>query len=313
VTAPAIQAVSLHHHTTYSFGDGFGTPEQHAGRAAHLGYPAIAFTEHGNVSSHFRAEKACNKIGIKPIFGIEAYTGAVDLENRRQMKWHLGILAMNREGYANLNGLVTQSYRDLYYDPTVSGETLAKFNRGLIVLSGCTGSKLATDLVGGKGIPDHIDSPDMDRATETASRFQALLGDRYYLEVQAFPELEKTCAINPCYEKISKELCIPLVATLDVHYPRPEDNEMQVILHAAHRGKNDFEAQARSWNYDVLLTLPESYETFYDKLRGTGLSHKGASESLASTVEIADRCNVTLPKAERLRYPVQESDWSPWT
>lgn len=229
------------------------------------------------------------------------------------MKWHLTILTMNTEGYANLNGLVTQSYRDYYYDPTVSGSNLARHSDGLIILSGCTGSKLACDLVGGKGIPDHIESPDMDAATVTAGRFQELLGDRYYLEVQAFPELEKVCAINPCYEQISKELAIPLVATLDVHYPRPEDNEMQVILHAAHRGKNTFEEQARSWNYDVLLTLPESDKTLYDKLRGTGLSKQGAEQAIASTAEIANRCNVTLPKAERLRYPVSEEDLRPWT
>lgn len=307
-----MEYVSLHHHTTYSFGDGYGPPEAHVERAIELGYDAIAFTEHGNVSSHFRAEKAAIKLGIKPIFGIEAYTGAVDPENRRQMKWHLTILTMNAEGYANLNGLVTQSYRDYYYDPTVSGGNLARHNSGLIVLSGCTGSKLACDLVGGKGIPDHIESPDMGSAISTAGKFQDLLGDRYYLEVQAFPELEKTCAINPCYEKIGKELGIPLAATMDVHYPRPEDNDMQLILHAAHRGKNDYEAQARSWNYDVLLTLPESDKQIYDKLRGTGLSKAGATEAIASTAAIAERCSVTLPKAERLRYPVEEDDWKPW-
>lgn len=307
-----METVSLHHHTTYSYGDGYGTPEYHAARAVELGYRALAFTEHGNVSSHFRAEKACMKLGIKPIFGIEAYTGPVAPETRRQMKWHLGILAMNAEGYANLNGLVTQSYRDYYYDPTVSGYNLAVHSPSLIVLSGCTGSKLACDLVGGKGAPDRLEDPDMDSAMATAVRFQELLGDRYYLEVQAFPELEKTCVINPLYERIGRELAIPLVATLDVHYPRPEDSDMQVILHAAHRGKNSFEEQARSWNYDVKMTFPESDKILYDRLRDTGLSRRGATEAIASTGAIADRCNVTLPKAERLRYPVQESDWKPW-
>jgi DNA polymerase-3 subunit alpha len=308
-----VEAVSLHHHTTYSFGDGYGTPEEHAQRAVELGYGALAFTEHGNVSSHFRAEKACLKAGVKPIFGIEAYTGPVDPENRRQMKWHLGILAMNGKGYANLNGLVTQSYQDHYYDPTVSGANLAEHNQGLIVLSGCTGSKLACDLVGGKGRPDHLDSPDLDLAMVSAGKFAELLGDRYYLEVQAFPELEKTCVINPAYEAIGRDLAIPLVATLDIHYPRPEDSDIQVILHASHRGKNSFEDQARSWNYSVKMTFPESDKILYDRLRRTGLSRRGATEAIASTAEIARRCNVTLPKAERLRYPVGEEDWLPWT
>src|ERR1700747_2537420 len=105
------KAVSLHQHTTYSFLDGHGTPEQHLLRAAQLGYSALAFTEHGNTSSHFRAEKAARKIGgVKPIFGIEAYTApAEDME--RQTKFHLTVLAMNQTGYRNLNLAVTRSWK----------------------------------------------------------------------------------------------------------------------------------------------------------------------------------------------------------
>src|SRR5690349_7758434 len=68
--------VSLHHHSTYSYLDGFGTPDAHVKRATELGYGAMALTEHGNVSSHFRFEKAAKAAGIKPIFGLEAYTAA---------------------------------------------------------------------------------------------------------------------------------------------------------------------------------------------------------------------------------------------
>lgn len=39
--------VSLHHHSTFSYQDGFGTPEAHVARAAELNMPAIALTEHG--------------------------------------------------------------------------------------------------------------------------------------------------------------------------------------------------------------------------------------------------------------------------
>jgi DNA polymerase-3 subunit alpha len=39
--------VSLHHHTTFSYRDGFGTPSQHVDRIADLGMGALALTEHG--------------------------------------------------------------------------------------------------------------------------------------------------------------------------------------------------------------------------------------------------------------------------
>jgi DNA polymerase-3 subunit alpha len=104
--------VSTHHHTTYSFLDGYGQPEQHLLRAAELGYSALAFTEHGNVSSHFRAEKAANKIGtVKPIFGIEAYHRVGTTPRAEIHCTTLTILAMNRARLSHLNLAVTRSYK----------------------------------------------------------------------------------------------------------------------------------------------------------------------------------------------------------
>ena len=42
-----MQYVSLHHHSTFSYGDAYGLPSEHAERAAFLGMRAIALTEHG--------------------------------------------------------------------------------------------------------------------------------------------------------------------------------------------------------------------------------------------------------------------------
>src|SRR6185312_1704667 len=92
---------SLHHHTTFSYMDGFGQPEVHVQRAAELEIPALAFTEHGNVTSHIKLEKAAKAAGIKPIFGCELYTGGVG-EAASQTKWHLTALAQNGIGLQNL-------------------------------------------------------------------------------------------------------------------------------------------------------------------------------------------------------------------
>jgi DNA polymerase III subunit alpha len=309
-----VRFVNLHHlhHTTYSFGDGYGTPEQHIDRAVSLRYSAIAFTEHGNVSSHFRAEKHAIKAGIKPIFGLEAYCGPTDLERRGQYKYHLTILAATTEGYRNLNRIVTQSYRDYYYHPTVSGASLSAHKDGLVVLSGCSGSLLACTLLGGKGTPEHLNEPDVPAAREVIERFQACFADNYFLEVQNFPKLEKICAMNVVYEKLAKEFNVELVSTMDVHYPRPEDAEMQAVLHAVHRGKASVDDAMREWNYSVLLTLPESDESIYESLQRTGLSKKAAREAIENSSLIASQCNVTLPKAELLKYPISERDLKPW-
>lgn len=305
--------VNLHHHSTFSYGDGFGTPAQHVARAAELGYVAMALTEHGNVSSHFQFEKAAIKAGVKPIFGLEAYCGGTTEETRQQFKNHLTILARDAEGYRNLNRIVTQSWRDFYYDPTVSGVSLAEGRGGLAVLSGCSGSLLACSLLGGKGIPEPDPGPySWWDAKFVIDRFKSVFGEWFFLEVQPFPELERTCLMNPAYEKLSVRLDVPLVVTCDVHYPTPDDAEMQAVLHAAHRGKNSVEEVMREWNYEVPLTLPESDAWLMERLEQTGISTIGALQAIDSARLIADACNVTLPKAERLAYPISEDDLEPW-
>lgn len=296
-----MKGVSLHHHTTFSYMDGFGTPEHHAARSADLGMSAQAVTEHGNVSSYVRHEKACLKHGIKPIFGLEAYTAPSDMrEKKNTRKEHLSILAMNEQGLRNINRLVSRSWeKNFYMWPTIHWEDLVEFNDGLIVLSGCADSELANTLLGGK----QREKGSEKAARRTMARFKELLGDRYYLECQQFPELERTHAINEWYEAESKRTGIPLVGTADVHYPHPDDNKMQTILHTAGRGGVSVAATEAEWEYNIRLTHPQSDKAWIKRLRGTGLSSRAAALALDSTAEIAERCNVVLPKADNLRFP----------
>ena len=130
--------VSTHHHTTFSYLDGYGTPEDHARRAAELGMTHLALTEHGNVTSHVQHERACAKYDIEPIFGVELYTGGVAEGDRSRRKNHLTVLAEDQTGYKNLLTLVSRGWSEgFYHEPTVSGEMFAENYEGLVVLSGC--------------------------------------------------------------------------------------------------------------------------------------------------------------------------------
>jgi DNA polymerase-3 subunit alpha len=281
---------------------------------------AIALTEHGGVSSHVQLEKAALKAGIKPIFGLEAYT-APTVESDR--KCHLTILASDAEGYRSLMQLVNRSWAEGFHRyPTVTGRMLADHPEGLIVLSGCSDSLLACALLGGKMIPE--EQAGKVEAIQLASNFKDLYGDRFYLECQMFPELERSIKINRAYEAIGRRLGIPLVATGDVHTLRPGDSEIRALLHATGRGDNTIAQQLSSWEYDVPDYLPRSDRNVYDeedslvsegvleRARRAGLSKKAAREACANSGIIAERCNVTLPKAERFRYNGTEDDltWS---
>jgi hypothetical protein len=68
----------------------------------------------------------------------------------------------------------------------------------------------------------------------------------------------------------------------------------------------------RNWNYDVKMCLPESDRELGERLMKTGLSREAAWEAILNTAYIAEQCSVTLPKAERLVYPINESDLKKW-
>lgn len=309
--------VSLHHHTTYSYQDGYGNPDSHVDRATEIGMQALALTEHGNISSHVKLEKASTKAGVKPLFGCEMYTGKVKEHNRSQRKNHLTVLAEDQEGYRNLLRLVSRGWDQFYYHPTVSPQDIRELRSGLIVLSGCTGSELATSLIGGKNVPE--DKAGYELGKSVAKAYKRELGDAYYLEVQAFPELANVRTLNGMLEQLGQELKIPLVATGDVHYTKPNENEMQQILHNLRGGnKKTLEQMAQEWGYDVPLSPPTSDGYIYKRLRATGLSHRAAMQAIMSTEEIANRCTVQLPKMEMVRFPVPEgyadalAVWKDW-
>lgn len=294
---------SLHHHSTFSYLDGFAMPESHVRRATELEMPALALTEHGNVSSHVKLEMAAKPAGVKPLYGCELYCGDTKEETRTQRKNHLTVLAEDQEGYRNLLRLVSQGWSDFYYEPTVDGQTLDRYKKGLVVLSGCTGSLLATSFIGGKNI-DPADAS-YRRGKQVAARFRKSLGDAYYLEVQAFPELENVCTLNKLIAQASRELKIPMVCTGDVHYTQPTEAEMQMILHNVRGGnKQSLEDMARAWGYDVPLCPPTTDQYMIDRLIATGLTRKEAQGAVFLSGEIAERCTVELPTLGRLRYPL---------
>lgn len=298
--------VSLHHHNTFSFQDALGTPAEHAEIAASYGMQALAITDHGNVSGHVQHEKACLKYGLKPIFGLEAYTALGEGESR---KFHQTILAMNQEGLSNLYRMVTESWENYHRWPTVLGANFVRNHKGLIVTSGCADSLLSCSLLGGKSIA--VENASWERALDVAGRFKDLLGDRYYLECQIFPELPRALELNAAWEKLGALLDIPLVATCDVHTPRAGMHEVRATLHAAGRGANTIAQQMSGWEYEVPDYIPRSDAEVYERLCRAGLSPKAAAEACRNTAAIAERCNVVLPKAPEFRYPAtrEEMKW----
>lgn len=303
-----MRAISAHHHSTFSYGDGYALPEAHVRRACELQMSALALTEHGNIDSHVKFEKAAKGSGVKPIFGSEIYmpapaSGKWWTNEKSQMKHHLTVLAMNAEGYRNLLALISKSWLNFHHYPTVTWAMLKEHKAGLLILSGCQGSILFCSTVGGKEIPD--DKASYARGLKVARAFAAEFGDNYLIEVQAFPELEKTRQFNSVAGRLARAVRCRLAGTMDCHYTVLEEAEVQKILHNLRPGnKQTLEEQVRDWGYDVPLCPPLDDRSFVRRLALSGLSHREAIEAALTTEEIGAACNVTLPKLPMVRFPV---------
>lgn len=298
-----------------SYGDGFGNVWEHAERVDSLGMKALGLTEHGNLSSAVQLEQECKKRGLKPIYGCEIYLAPPN----EKRKWHQTVLAMDEEGLRSLNRLVSQSYLTLGTTskskfPTVHWDVLEANSRGLIVLSGCADSLLSCTLLGGKSLGEQRETfsrRHYENSRRVIERYQKVFGDRYYLEVQRFPGLPRTCVLNPAFAQLSQDTGALLAATADVHYCLPTDNTMQKILHAANRGSTVAKTEA-GWEYSILLTYPQSDKEIIEDVRDTGLTISQAKAAVLETELIAGRCEVELPKSRRIKYPIAASDWEPW-
>lgn len=296
--------VHLHVHSDYSVLDGLGKPKQYAKRASELGQPAIALTDHGETSGIYDMQKACDEYGIKPIFGSEFYF----FDERLEKRGHLLILAKNNNGLRNIYKMQEIAYKDLfYYKPRINMEVLMEHSADIIVTSACLANQ----------IPQSILTGDLDIARDFALEFKNILGDRFYLEVQA-TSVPEQYIVNKALVKMSRELNIPLVATNDVHYPLKEDGELKKALAKDSKGE---EHEVEYSTHDVLLAIQVrklltdedrfafSHQDFWLKSRKEmeeGFSNYSSDEieslhkAIDNTLVIADRCNARIEKENYL-------------
>lgn len=101
---------AVHAHSEYSVLDGMGSVADMVDRVSRLGQPAMALTDHGSMAGCIRLYKECTKAGIAPFPGIEAYVVSdVTEPDGRERRFHLGLLALDFEGYKALVALSSRS------------------------------------------------------------------------------------------------------------------------------------------------------------------------------------------------------------
>lgn len=296
---PDQRFVHLHLHTDYSLLDGAIQIKPLAKRTEELGMSACAMTDHGNMFGAISFYNAMKGQGVKPIIGCETYITRGSRGDRsagapgEKANYHLILLAKNLEGYQNLVRLSSKAYTEgFYYKPRIDKELLAEHGKGLIALSACM-----------SGVPSAMLARErFDQAATAAIEFEEILGKgNYFLEIQEHG-LEAQDRIRKPLVELSKRTGIPLVATNDAHYLRPEDARAHDILLCIGSGKTVKDTnRLRYPSPNFYVRSPEEmWRIFGDEL----------PDALTRTVDIAERCDLHLPENVNYlpNYPIPASD-----
>jgi DNA polymerase-3 subunit alpha len=284
----------LHVHSEYSLLDGACKVDALVARAAEFGQPAIALTDHGVMNGMVELYKACKKHDVKPIFGCEAYlvdppTGDTPPRGKVERN-HLTLIAATDVGYRNLVKLSSTGFLEGLQrgKPTVHLGQLERHSEGVIALTGCLASRFCQRL--------SEDRPEDARA-HADDLVRVFGAENVYFEVQKNGiDIQDKC--NEGIVRIAKEMGGTLVGTGDVHYLRREDYDHHTALLCV---------QTKSTLAQPKMTF-DTNEFYLRDNAEMASAFEEWPEAVASTVEIAERCNVDLELGGQLipRFPTPD-------
>ncbi|WP_198045598.1 DNA polymerase III subunit alpha [Kitasatospora mediocidica] len=299
--------VHLHNHTQYSMLDGAARLGPLFQSAAEMGMPALAMTDHGNLHGAYAFHQAGLKAGVKPIIGLEAYVAPGRRQERSPVRWndggeddvsgrgaytHMTLLAESNAGMHNLFGLSTRSFSEgIYYKPRIDRELLAEYSAGIIGTTGCPGGEVQTWLRIGN----------YDAARQAASDYRDILGtENYFLEMMDHG-IEIESRVRDDLLRLSRDLSLPLLATNDSHFVKPDDSRAHdLLLCIGTQATVDQENRFRFNGEGYWLRSPEEMRRLWTDL----------PEACDNTLRIAERCNTSFESQDLLpRFPVADG----WT
>jgi len=277
--------VHLHVHSEYSLLDGACRIPELAVRAAELKMPALALSDHGNLFGAIEFYKECSKVGVKPIVGCEVYLAPGSRFDRKansakEASTHFLLLAKDETGYQNLVKLVSAAHLEgMYYKPRIDKEILRQHSKGLIGTSACLAGEVARNITSGR----------MKDAEKSIDDFKNIFdpGD-FYLEI-ADHGIPQQHAVAEELLKFGKKFDLKIVATNDVHYVRKEHAAAHDVLLCIQTGaKINDENRMRYHGPEFYLKTTEEMAALF----------KDVPDALATTLEIADKCNLKIALGE---------------
>jgi len=274
--------VELHCHSGFSLLDGASNPEDLVRRAAAIGMPALALTDHDDLGGAVRWAEAGREHGVEALIGLELTVGDAPGEPAGRARRvrpgdppvatsHLTLLACNASGYRNLSRLVTRSRAgEERGAPRVAWCDVEAHADGLFVLTGCPFGEIPQLLA-------------RERETEARARLGRLaevFGGRVAVECWDH-DLAAERAVAPRLIALAGTLDVPWVVTNDVHYATPQGRIVHDVLTCLrHKTTLDEAGTLLRPNAEWYLKRPER------------MAHRWRHypEALAATRAVAEQC-----------------------
>ena len=239
----------LHTHSHYSLLQALPKIPELIGAAKKEEMEALALTDNGNMYGAIEFYKECQKAGIKPIIGIDAYLASRTRFDKQagidKDRFRLVLLCKNEKGYKNLLKLVTASYLEgFYYKPRIDFEILEKYSEGLICISSSWSGDISTALR----------NKNVELAKELIQKYKNIFSNNgskdFYIEITKHPELVGHNEHMNTLAIFAKQNEVDIVATHDIYYIAPEDREARNTLMAISQGAPQSGGERGVWDED---------------------------------------------------------------
>jgi DNA polymerase III subunit alpha len=307
--------------TDFSLLDGFGQVEEYAYRAPQINQQYLCVTDHGMMGAIPRQIRACEAMGITPIFGCELYVQdkhvpkdrVKDLSDEEKAavrkSYHLLAIAHNNTGYQNLVRLTSWSYLNgFYYKPRVTHEQLLKHKEGITFTSCCYNGEIGQAF--DKGGPE--------AAYQMLEKYIAYFGKNFYLEIMLL-DFNKQKPYDAWLMEAHDRYGIPLVCSQDCHFCNKEDSKYQQYMLMIQTKKTLLEVQNSQSNQgddgqtafelsekNLWMKSEEELNAKWLERTDTGFSYSNIiplelfEQAKRNTVEVCRKCRVELDRSVKL-------------
>jgi DNA polymerase III subunit alpha len=265
--------VHLRVHSAYSLSQGAIRIPEIASLTQEMRMPAVAITDTGNLFGALEFSQYCSGKGVQPIIGCQ-----IGLPPRNDKPGTPAepviLLAQDETGLMNLQFLSSQGFlQGDTAEPTVTLAMLCARSEGLILLTGGTRGPLFRMLADGQE----------DEAQRLLEQLHAAFGDRLAVELHRHG-LPVERAVEPGMIALADRMGLPLVATNECFFPRPEMYEAHDALLCIAQGRTMAERERWRVTPEHWFKPPAMMRELFADL----------PEACDNTLAIARRCAVRV-------------------